>query len=98
MSAFGGKADMMRPFANQSRLSDALSGHLQKPSSPVLLDLRRCRGGGPSPTMSKMASSVLAPSKCTCLPKWVTKVPAGIGTVASPPRPLQHGDEPIVRV
>src|SRR5205085_4805885 len=37
---------------------------------------------GPSPLMTRMASSSLAPSQCTCLPKWVTKLPAGIGTVA----------------
>src|SRR5438045_308492 len=36
---------------------------------------------GPSPTISRIASSSLAPSQCTCLPKWVTKVPAGIATV-----------------
>src|SRR3979411_2906152 len=31
--------------------------------------------------MSRIASSSLAPSQCTCLPKWVTKVPSRIGTV-----------------
>jgi len=36
---------------------------------------------GPSPTIRRIASSSLAPSQCTCLPKWVTKVPAGMGTV-----------------
>src|ERR1700754_3168435 len=36
---------------------------------------------GPSPMISRMASSSLAPSQCTCLPKCVTKLPAGIGTV-----------------
>src|SRR5262249_8108756 len=36
---------------------------------------------GPSPTMSRIASSSLAPSQCTCFPKWVTKVPAGMATV-----------------
>src|SRR5271166_597449 len=36
---------------------------------------------GPSPTVRRIASSSLAPSQCTCLPKWVTKVPAGMGTV-----------------
>ena len=36
---------------------------------------------GPSPMISNTASSSLAPSQCTCLPKWVTKLPAGIGVV-----------------
>src|SRR3954447_4021161 len=36
---------------------------------------------GPSPTISSTASSSLAPSQCTCLPKWVTKLPAGIAVV-----------------
>src|SRR6267143_2180567 len=36
---------------------------------------------GPSPMISSTASSSLAPSQCTCLPKWVTKLPAGIGVV-----------------
>lgn len=31
--------------------------------------------------ISSTASSSLAPSQCTCLPVWVTKLPAGIGTV-----------------
>src|SRR3954447_1940304 len=38
---------------------------------------------GPSPTMSTQASSSLAPSQCTCLPKCVTKLPAGMGTILS---------------
>src|SRR4051812_17835034 len=33
---------------------------------------------GPSPMISSTASSSLAPSQCTCLPKCVTKVAAGI--------------------
>src|SRR3974390_1820065 len=36
---------------------------------------------GPSPMINKTASSSLAPSQSTCLPKWVTKLPAGIGVV-----------------
>src|ERR1700754_795541 len=38
---------------------------------------------GPSPMISRMASSSLAPSQCTCLPKCVTKLPAGMGTILS---------------
>src|SRR5438045_9590358 len=36
---------------------------------------------GPSPMIRRTASSSLAPSQCTCLPKCVTKLPAGIGVV-----------------
>src|SRR5450631_3686133 len=36
---------------------------------------------GPSPMISSTASSSLAPSQCTCLPKCVTKLPVGIGVV-----------------
>src|SRR5712671_5377687 len=36
---------------------------------------------GPSPTIKSTASSSLAPSQCTCLPKCVTKLPAGIAVV-----------------
>src|ERR1700731_916599 len=36
---------------------------------------------GPSPMIKRTASSSLAPSQCTCLPKCVTKLPAGIGVV-----------------
>src|SRR5262249_14966261 len=38
---------------------------------------------GPSPTMMTQASSSLAPSQCTCLPKCVTKLPLGMGTILS---------------
>src|SRR5215510_2835347 len=38
---------------------------------------------GPSPTMRTQASSSLAPSQCTCLPKCVTKLPLGMGTILS---------------
>src|SRR5215475_6833267 len=41
----------------------------------------RVRVAGPSPTMSTHASSSLAPSQCTCLAKWVTNEPVGIGTM-----------------
>jgi len=51
--------------------------------SVVLLDLRRRRGGGPLADNEQHGVLCLAPSKCTCLPKWVTNVPAGIGKVAS---------------
>src|SRR3954454_23439472 len=36
---------------------------------------------GPSPMIRRTASSSLAPSQWTCLPKCVTKLPAGIGVV-----------------
>jgi hypothetical protein len=36
---------------------------------------------GPSPMIRRTASSSLAPSQCTCLAKWVTKLPVGIGVV-----------------
>src|SRR2546429_516743 len=38
---------------------------------------------GPSPKIKSEASSSLAPSQCACLPKWVTNVPAGNGTLLS---------------
>src|SRR5262249_50913249 len=62
---------------------------------------------GPSPTIRRTASVSLAPSQCTCFPKWVTNDPAGMGTTrvrikigsaAHPPCSRQHGDEAIVRV
>src|SRR5215510_8180156 len=37
---------------------------------------------GPSPHTRMVACSSLAPSKCTPLAKWVTELPAGMGTVA----------------
>ena len=49
---------------------------------------------GPSPTIRRTASVSLAPSQCTCFPKWVTKDPAGMGTLAfgskSGPLPTHH--------
>src|ERR1700750_2917314 len=53
---------------------------------------------GPSPTISRTASSSLAPSQCTCLPKCVTKLPAGIGTLECSgshlaPEPTHHVPE-----
>ena len=62
---------------------------------------------GPSPKIRSDASSVLAPSQCTSLPKWVTNVPAGNGTcvvgieiraAAHPPSAVEHRDEAVVRV
>src|SRR4029450_4664004 len=62
---------------------------------------------GPSPAISRTASSSLAPSQCTCFPKWVTKVPAGMATVLlrsnllpvpTPPCALEHGDEAIIGI
>src|SRR5260370_1043971 len=51
---------------------------------------------GPSPMISSTASSSLAPSQCTCLPKWVTKLPAGIGVV--PLSGSNFGPEPTHQV
>ena len=49
---------------------------------------------GPSPMISSTASSSLAPSQWTCLPKCVTKLPGGIGVVLAGsnfgPEPIHH--------
>ena len=49
-------------------------------SAPYFSSSTRVLAAGPMPTMRRSASSSLAPSQCTWRPKWVTKLPAGIGT------------------
>src|ERR1051326_8751358 len=60
----------------------------------------RVLAAGAMPTMRMVASSSLAPSQCTCPPKWVTKVPGRIGTVlfGSHLRPLPTHQVPCSTV
>src|SRR5262245_9560635 len=51
-------------------------------AAPHLLGANGVLVAGPSPHTRMVACSSLAPSKCTPLARWVTKLPAGIGTVA----------------
>src|SRR5262245_41397242 len=57
--------------------------------------------------MSSQASSSLAPSQCTCLPKWVAKLArrhryrvlwVELAAGCDPPRAFEHRDETIVGV